>query len=309
MSCTKIAHLSDLHLLSLAGAVPWRLLNKRATGWLNLKLKREHKHKAELLHRVADAIRAEQVDHVVVTGDVSNLALEAEFELVRDLLDRRLGLPPERVSVVPGNHDVYTSGAFRSQRFARFFAPYLVSDLPGSAAPGHGPFPYVKLRGPVAFIGLSTAVPRPPFMAAGKLGRAQLDALARVLEHPEVESRTPVLLQHHPAHHPRSLGKIALESLHDASALRELLADVPRGLLLHGHLHTRIHQRLETERGHLDAIGATSASLLHESDARMAGWNVYEVAEDGTIASIGSRAIDGASGEVREVPVPRASWV
>ena len=36
----RIAHISDLHVLALDGAVPFRLLNKRATGYANLKLKR-----------------------------------------------------------------------------------------------------------------------------------------------------------------------------------------------------------------------------------------------------------------------------
>ena len=40
-------------------------------------------------------------------------------------------------------------------------------------------FPVVKLRGPAAFIGLSTALPRLPFVAAGRLGQAQLDELER----------------------------------------------------------------------------------------------------------------------------------
>ena len=35
---------------------------------------------------------------------------------------------------------------------------------------------HVKLRGPVAIIGLTTAVPRPPFVSAGFVGRHQLEA-------------------------------------------------------------------------------------------------------------------------------------
>ena len=67
---------------------------------------------------------------MVITGDVSNLALEKEFDLVRTFLADDLGLPAERVSLVPGNHDTYTGGSHRSQRFARAFAPHLRSDLP-----------------------------------------------------------------------------------------------------------------------------------------------------------------------------------
>jgi hypothetical protein len=41
------------------------------------------------------------------------------------------------------------------------------------------PFPFVRRRGPLALIGVSSAVPTPPLMATGRLGRAQLDALDR----------------------------------------------------------------------------------------------------------------------------------
>ena len=84
---------------------------------------------------------------------------------------------------------------------------------------GGARFPVVKLRGTVAIVALSSAVPRPPLVAAGELGRAQLDALARVLAHPEVARRTLVLALHHPPVHAWSRVKAHLEGLRDAPAL------------------------------------------------------------------------------------------
>ncbi|MCC6552763.1 MAG: metallophosphoesterase [Polyangiaceae bacterium] len=302
----RIAHLSDLHLLSLEGAVPFRLFNKRITGYLNLRLKRGSVHQPAPVRAAAAEIRRLGIDHVVITGDVSNLALEREFALVRRFLDQDLGLPPERVSIVPGNHDAYTRGAHRSSRFARFFAPYLRSDLDVvTERPGGACFPFVHLRGPVAIIGLSTALPRPPLVASGALGDDQLRALGRLLDHAEVRRRTPVVLQHHPWHNPGSRAKALFEGLADATAEARLLQPLTRGLLLHGHLHRRVHRKLPTARGHLDAIGATSASLLHESDERMAGFNVYEIDDAGAIQGVTSRRFVPEEGTFREVPVPR----
>ncbi|WP_437581244.1 metallophosphoesterase family protein [Sorangium sp. So ce887] len=311
----RIAHLSDLHLLSLEGAIPFRLLNKRLTGYINLRFRRRAIHKPHAVHAAAKEIRRLDVDHVVITGDVSNLALEREFVLVRDFLQRDLGFPPDRVSIVPGNHDAYTKGAHRSQRFSQYFAPYLRSDLPLDAPAGRddvepgsdggsSAFPFVHLRGPVAIIGLSTAWPRPPLVASGRIGPVQLRALERVLSHPEVRRRTPIVLQHHPFHNPASRTKTLLEGLGDAAAEGRLLRQVSRGLLLHGHLHRRIHRKLHTERGHIDAVGAASASLLHESDERMAGFNVYEVDDAGAIRGITSLRFVPGQEAFREVPVP-----
>ena len=60
------------------------------------------------------------------------------------------------------------------------------------------PFPFLRRRGPLALIGVSSAVPTPPLMATGWLGRAQLDALERMLAQLAAEHAFRVLLVHHP---------------------------------------------------------------------------------------------------------------
>jgi 3',5'-cyclic AMP phosphodiesterase CpdA len=275
----RIAHLSDLHLLSLDGVPARRFLNKRFTGWLNLRFKRHSIHRAEYVRAIAREIVRLDVDHVVVTGDLTNLALETEFELARELFERDLGLDPSRITVVPGNHDLYTRGAMLARRFESYLGPWLEGDLPELAVDvGGGRFPSVKLRESVAIVALSSAVPRPPLVAAGELGEAQVLALRRVLAHPEVARRSVVLALHHPVvHGDWSRLKVHVEGLRDAATLVRELQHLPAGLLLHGHLHRRIQRRLATREGHLVQAGATSASLFHEETDRMAGFNLYQL--------------------------------
>jgi 3',5'-cyclic AMP phosphodiesterase CpdA len=303
----KIAHLSDLHILSLEGVSPLRFLNKRLTGYANLRLKRKHIHRASYVRAIAREIQRSGVDHVVITGDLTNLALETEFEMARKLLEDDLGLSAKNVSIVPGNHDLYTRGAMTSQRFSTYFKDYMESDLPELAVDvGVGRFPFVKLRGPVAIIGLSSAVPRLPFVAAGRLGKKQIAALGDVLRHPEVKSRTPIVLLHHPAHNPLSRVKTALEGLSDAALLWTGMRDVARGMVLHGHLHRRIQRAIPTSAGRMQAVGATSASLHHEDAGRMAGFNLYEIREsDGEIDGIEAHVFVPKSGEFVVESVPK----
>jgi len=289
----RLAHFSDIHVLSLEGVKPHRFLNKRLSGYLNLRLKRGHIHRPSYVRAIAREITRARIDHVVITGDITNLALEPEFEAARALLQDDLGLSADDVSVVPGNHDLYTRGSLSAKRFMRYFEPFVTSDLPELATDvGLGHFPFVRFRGPLAIIGLSSAVPQLPFVAAGKLGRAQLDALARILEHPKVRERTPIVLLHHPAHNPRSRLKTLLEGLHDADELTRKVEHCTHGLILHGHLHRRQQRPLATRHGELHVVGATSASLHHEHESRMAGFNLYEFDDAGKLTNVEAHVLD-----------------
>jgi len=303
----RVAHISDLHVLAMDGVGAARFVNKRFTGLLNLKLKREHAHKRAHLAALLEAIRGGAFDHVIVTGDLTNLALESEFEAVRAMLDAGLGMPSSAITVVPGNHDLYTRGAMKTRRFTSYFEPFIKSDLPElSRNMDLGPFPFVRLRGPLAIVGLTTAVPRPPLVAAGVVGAEQREALSIILDHPEVKKRGLVLCMHHPLHPPARPHKALMEGLHDAHLMRSLLSNT-RGLVLHGHLHRRMQTPIEGSP--ITSVGATSASLEHTDPHRMAGFNVYDFDRTtGALTSMSAEVLmsDGKSTENRAIPV--AHW-
>lgn len=307
MTKVKVAHISDLHVLDLVGVPRLAYANKRLLGYANIRFKRKHVHRAETVATICRAISDAAVDHVVVTGDLTNLGLEPEFRAALRILRDELRLPASEVSVIPGNHDAYVADA-RLRPFATLYQEYTSSDLPEFALPlGGGNFPFVRIRGPLAILGLSSAVPRPPFVAAGVLGDPQRRALRSILRHPEVQKRTPVVLVHHPSHGPASRLKRLVEGLHDGEALERDLSDSHPAVILHGHLHRRI-QRRENGREDLVVIGATSASLHHHDPDRQAGYNLYDFDDDGRLRSASAEVLaeDGASFVSR--PVPEGSW-
>src|SRR5581483_9691974 len=124
-----------------------------------------HKYqRREVLDALVADMQAQAPDHIAVTGDLVNLAMEAEFAPARAWLEG-VG-PADRVTTIPGNHDAYVRAT--SHRFGEIFAPYLADD------DGRIGFPSVRRRGPAALISLSSAVPTLPLMATGTLGRDQL---------------------------------------------------------------------------------------------------------------------------------------
>src|ERR1700761_3669138 len=191
MTVFTLAHLSDPHLPPLPAVRLGDLLNKRAFGYLNWTRNRHKYQRRDVLDALVADIHAHAPDHVAITGDFVNLALEAEFAPARAWLES-VG-PPDRVSIVPGNHDAYLRET--APRFAETFASYLAGDDVVNVG---SPFPLLRRRGPLALIGVSSAVPTPPLMATGWLGRAQLDALQMLLAKLSIEQSFRVLLIHHP---------------------------------------------------------------------------------------------------------------
>jgi hypothetical protein len=204
------------------------------------------------------------------------------------------------VTVVPGNHDIYLRSIHHERRFPHHFEPFLQSDLPELASDLRaGPYPCVKLRGPAAIIALSTAVPRPPFVASGLLGPAQLAALQRALAHPEVARRTPVLLVHHPPIDRRARLLQLRDGLVDADKLVACLSNLRRGLVLYGHIHARERWTVATASGALDFIAASGAALDHPAPSVRAGFNLFTIDDAGSVASVEAHvlAADGKSFE------------
>jgi 3',5'-cyclic AMP phosphodiesterase CpdA len=269
MAGFTLAHLSDPHLPPLPSLRLRDLAGKRALGYLNWTRNRQKVHKRDVLDTLVSDLQAQRPDHIAITGDLVNLALEAEFAPSRAWLES-VG-PPDRVTVIPGNHDAYVRAT--QHRFAQAWGNYLDSD---DAAGGGVTFPSLRRRGPLALISVSSAVPTPPLMATGRLGRTQLDALGRVLEQLSAEQSFRVLLIHHPL---RSDSRA--KRLTDSSELLALLKQHGVELILHGHDHVHSTIWVDGPKGSIPAIGVPSASAVAHGRYPAAAYNLFSIKRDG----------------------------
>jgi len=269
MAAFTLAHMSDPHLPPLPAPRLIDLAGKRALGYLNWTRNRHNYQKRDVLDALVSDIQAQRPDHIAVTGDLINLALEAEFTQAAAWLES-VG-EPDRVTVIPGNHDAYVRAT--RHRFAESWADYLCSD---EARTGGVGFPLLRRRGPVVLIGVSSAVPTPPLMATGWLGRAQLDALERMLTGLSAEPAFRVLLIHHPL---RSDSRF--KRLTDASDLLGLLKRHGVELILHGHDHVHSTIWIDGPNGPIPVVGVSSASALAHGRYPPAAYNLFSILRDG----------------------------
>ena len=267
MAAFTLAHLSDPHLPPLPEPRASELAGKRVFGYLNWRRNRHKYHRREVLDALVSDLRAQSPDHIAVTGDFVNLALEAEFPPARAWLES-VG-PPDQVSAIPGNHDLYVAAT--RHRFEETFADYLAGDVGRTAAA----FPYLRKRGPLTLIGLSSALPTPALMATGTLGASQLAVLEQRLAGLSSETFR-ILLVHHPLR-----SETRVKRLTDSRQLIALLKRHGVELILHGHDHVHSTIWIDGPERRIPAVGVPSASSLAHGRYPSAAYNLFAIAREG----------------------------
>ena len=292
----RLIHLTDPHLSTLEGEKISELRGKRWSGYLSWRKNRRKHYLPMVLNKLVGAIKTENADQILLTGDLVHIGLETEIAQATDWLNT-LG-SAEQVMLVPGNHDVYAKGSAESVFQA--WSNYLFhSTRRSESSPATDHFPVVRKLGKFSLVGLSTACVTPVFMASGKLGQEQLQRLGKILQQAEVEDQTVVLLIHHP---PLPGMTNWRKGLADAGELEAVLKNHPPALIFYGHLHHNHEQQWGDTR-----IYCTAAA----SSVSDASYRVIDIEEDDDYLvfrmSLKSVVIE-SSGELEFVTIDQQSW-
>ena len=215
-------------------------------------------------------IGRQKVDHVVITGDITNVASPAEFRIAEEFVKQLTAVCG--VTIIPGNHDVniqrldLESRLGQGKKLDRFLGSF------GGLLPGNGgKFPIVRQLGDVCLLGLDSTTFSPISNAGGKVPEEQLDRLNDALHRPGVRDAYKVLLVHHhvqPGPREKEIGFKPLDALigkaenyfmdclSGGNDLLALARDHGVGLILHGHKHRLYSQK--AGRIGLHCAGATT---------------------------------------------------
>src|SRR5450432_2080609 len=103
-SITRIAHISDVHLL----AEPAQKRHDLRVRFLSFGRVLDAAARIRKLKTALCKALRSGADHVLVSGDLTESGTPEQFETLASVLDE-LRIDPERLTLVPGNHDAYTS--------------------------------------------------------------------------------------------------------------------------------------------------------------------------------------------------------
>jgi Icc protein len=189
----RLIHLSDPHL--------------------SRQFYREHMKSFKLLLK---SILATGCDHLIITGDIVSTGEEDDYYLAREILGTLDLLDANRLTVVPGNHDIFGGPHravdilsfpqyIRNVDYARHLDRFQVvfgETLANVISYGQDSvYPFVKKVGPFSIIGLNSIPPwslrRNPFGTNGKLSDDQRLALLQMQADGHFSKTIPLVAMHH----------------------------------------------------------------------------------------------------------------
>ncbi|HFB2048521.1 MAG: metallophosphoesterase [Hyphomicrobiaceae bacterium] len=268
----RLAHLSDLHLGPIPTFWPWHWNFKRMLGFTNWMHRRRHMHYPEFADLILDDIKTQNIDHIAISGDLINIGIPLEYRRALVWLKRAGSF--SRVSVVPGNHDLYSQlwydpGIGHWSQYMTSTIHDHVYDTRTCKASNY--FPFVRRWRNIALIGINSAILTNIGSAFGAIGTKQLLLLKAILEDLQQRCVYRIIMLHHPPFVEKST---PYRNLRDAKQLINLLMTVGVELVIHGHEHKHSLAYYYWNQKPFPVIGvpSCSASLI---SAFPASYNVY----------------------------------
>jgi 3',5'-cyclic AMP phosphodiesterase CpdA len=264
----RLAHLSDVHLGPLPDIEYHQLVSKRVLGYVNWQRNRSRFLHDSVIEAIVTDMKATEPNHVAVTGDLVNLALDREIELARLWLET-LGDPSD-VSVVPGNHDAYVPGAL--DRICRAWGLWMGNDVEGPV--DRHSFPYLRMRGNIALIGVTSARATAPFMANGFFRSGQAHRLAAILDATSRQSLFRIVMIHHP---PVRDAVSQAKRLFGIDNFQRVVRRYGAELVLHGHSHLPSLHWIDGKRDKVPVVGVAAAGQSPGGRKPAAQYNLLEI--------------------------------
>lgn len=225
-NCHRIVLFSDIHLGHFP-INPIKLLNKRILGAFNHLLFRRCKLHRENIIKLSQLLPEIAPNTVVCAGDLTSVSLDNEFDDALSMLTPFIG---NDFLYVPGNHDIYISGAHCHQKLTEVFSKANNHRLDLSA------LPCVIMRDGIAFLLLNAAKPVAYHLSCGIIDDEIQEKADAALA--SVPQQMPcIAVCHFPALNANGKSPDWRHGLRHSEYLSDKLASGRLAAILSGHVH------------------------------------------------------------------------
>jgi len=227
-----IVHISDLHFHSYPQKFS-EFNAKRILGATNLLIRRAREFPLKRAKLLVEIIQKMEWDHLVISGDITQLSLEKEFSLAREILDPLL-IKSERVTVIPGNHDRYINQHDGTDLFTKYFGEFF----------GKNEIHVSKINQKWVLVGWDSAHPNDLRTAAGTVKNITIQATEKLLQNFPDQTNF-IVVNHYPLTFPEDWKFDRSHELYNLVPVRNWILQNPQiRLYLHGHIHLNWVHRL-----------------------------------------------------------------
>jgi len=270
----RIAHLSDVHILERRGANDGSY--SLSTRMVSVHRRLDEGARAAKMKRALDSAKRAHADHIVISGDLTELGTPKQFERFAEVLHDS-ALAADRITLVPGNHDAYDTSDGWKKAMAGPLRAYARSSASESGR--------VVERGAFAILPIDASRHQSIARSGGELTENAAQALQKCIEDPALRTKTTIVVLHHPPFGNANNPWHFIDGLHGYAHLLNLLVENPHVHLLHGHQH-RMVDRIVGRSGKNRVFGASATVDDQSTRPRV---RLYE-AHDRTLDSIGLAA-------------------
>jgi 3',5'-cyclic AMP phosphodiesterase CpdA len=286
----RIAHLSDVHILD-ARAGTKKARYRFATQLVSVGRSIDPLARAKRLAGALRSAKANGADHIVISGDLTEVGEQSEFEQFAEVL-HDAKLPEDSITLVPGNHDVYSTGDAWPKAMKGPLACFAAAS---AALAGK-----IVERSGVAFLPVDTTRFQTMAWSGGLFTKEMAAALERRIEDPAFRDKAIVVVVHHPPFHPVKMMKW-IDGLRGGTIVLDLLARHPRLQLLHGHLHRIFNHIVATSAVGVAALLRPKLGTTPDAPTRVFG---APATCDGPEQAPHLRFYDVEDGALRAVDLP-----
>ena len=227
-----IIHISDLHFHSYPQKFS-EFNAKRILGATNLLIRRAREFPLKRTKLLVKIIQKMEWDHLVISGDITQLSLEKEFSLAREILDPLL-IKSERVTVIPGNHDRYINQHDGTDLFTKYFGEFF----------GKNEIHVSEINQKWILVGWDSAHPNDLRTAAGTVKNITIQATEKLLQNFPDQTNF-IVVNHYPLTFPEDWKFDRSHELYNLVPVRNwILQNSQIRLYLHGHIHLNWVHRL-----------------------------------------------------------------
>ena len=263
-----IIHISDLHFHKYPKKfLEWK--SKRFFGIANLIFCRARQFPLSRSKRLVDQISKMSWDHLVISGDITQLSLESEFFLARETLEPLLK-DKSRVTIIPGNHDRYVLQNYSTDLFKKYFGEFF----------GSSEIHFRKLKSGWVVVGWDSVHPNDWLTAAGTVRRSTIRATEDIIKSFPKNTRF-IIVNHYPLTFPTGWKFDQFHELYNLVPVRKWILSQPQiRIYLHGHIHMNwVHNIRRYSDPELILVNSASSSSIPYKGQR-SSFHQIELEED-----------------------------